>query len=531
MFTNRGKVTMITLNEIHCIADISRYQSRKNSKRIAHIFEGRETSYRELDRIASQVANGLISAKCSPNTRVGFIGKNSDYFFEVLIGAAKANVVTTPVNWRLAPPEIEYILNNAEVEVLFVGAEFYETIQQIAANITSIDKIIAIDGGHKEWENYVDWRDSQDDTDPMLSIELNDDVVQMYTSGTTGHPKGVQLTNGNYLDAANQGALGGAGDWQEGETCMVAMPVFHVAGLNTALMGLLQGVANIIIKDVDPMVILDSLEKYRVKYTLFVPAVILFLNSIPGIRERDFSNFDIMMYGGSPISEDVLLTAKEIFNCDFYQIYGLTETCGQGAMLGPEDHDPARGKLRSCGKPAPTSEFRIIGDNGEDLAANVVGEILYRSGSLMKGYWKNDVSTAKSIQGSWFYTGDAGYLDDEGYLFIHDRIKDMIVTGGENVYPAEVENALFSHEAIADVAVIGVPNKKWGESVKAIVVLKPGITSSEEDIITYAKSKIASYKVPKSIDFAEVLPRNPSGKLLKRELRAPYWKDQERQVG
>lgn len=522
---------VIKLNEIKCIADICRHQARNNSERIAQIFEGRETSYKAFDGLSSQVANGLIAAKCSPHARIGFIGKNSDYFFEVLFGATKANVVTTPVNWRLAPPEIEYILNNAEVEMLFVGAEFYETVQHIAANITTLGKIIAIDGGHNEWENYTHWRDAQDNTDPMLSIDLNDDMVQMYTSGTTGHPKGVQLTNGNYLDAANQGSLGGAGDWEEGESCMVAMPVFHVAGLNTALLGLLQSVTNIVIKDVDPVAILNSLEKYRVKYALFVPAVILFLNSIPGVRDRDFTNLDIMMYGGSPISEDVLLTANEIFECDFYQVYGLTETSGQGAILGPEDHDPARGKLRSCGKAAPTAEFRIIDDNGQDSPANVVGEILYRSGSLMKGYWKNDEATAKSIQDSWFYTGDAGYLDDEGYLFIHDRIKDMIVTGGENVYPAEVENALFSHEAIADVAVIGVPDKKWGECVKAIVVLKPDISASQEDIIAFSKSKIAGYKVPKSIDFVDALPRNPSGKLLKRELRAPYWKDQERQVG
>jgi acyl-CoA synthetase (AMP-forming)/AMP-acid ligase II len=244
---------------------------------------------------------------------------------------------------------------------------------------------------------------------------------------------------------------------------MVVMPVSHVAGLNTALTGLLQGVTNIIIKDVDPMDILDSLEKYKEKYWLFVSAVILFLNSIPGVRERYFSNLDIMMYGGSPISEEVLITAKEIFNCYFYQIYGLTETSGQGAILGPEDHDPARGKLRSCGKPAPTSEFRIIGENGQNAPANVVGDILYRLGSLMKGYWKSDDATAKSIPNDWFYKGDAGYLDDEGYLFIHDRIKDMIVSGGENVYPAEVVIALFSHEAIADVAVIGVPDARWGE--------------------------------------------------------------------
>lgn len=521
---------MITLNELTCIADSSRYHARVNGDCIAQIFEERETSYKVLDDMANQVASGLISAQCLPASRIGYLGKNSDRFFEVMLGAIKAKVVITPVNWRLAAPEIEYVLNNAEVEVLFVGAEFYSIAQQIAPNIATLRKIIAIDGGHSEWQTYTDWRDSQDNIDPMLPTTSDDDMLQMYTSGTTGYPKGVQLTNGNYLSLTELVAGGVWGDYKVGEVSMVAMPIFHIAGLNSGLSGLLLGLTIVIVKDVDPMLILDMLEEHRVSYALFVPAVIQILNAMPGVRERDFSNFKSMTYGGSPIAEDVLLTANEIFSCDFYQVYGLTETTGLGALLSPEDHDPARGKLRSCGKPYPGSEVRILDDDGHELGTNEVGEILYRAGSLMKGYWKNDAATAKSIQGGWFYTGDAGYLDDEGYLFIHDRIKDMIVTGGENVYPAEVENALFSHAAIADVAVIGVPDKKWGEAVKAVVVLNPGTTASEKDIIAHVKSKIAGYKVPKSIEFTDMLPRNPSGKLLKRELRAPYWKDQQRQI-
>ena len=198
--------------------------------------------------------------------------------------------------------------------------------------------------------------------------------------------------------------------------------------------------------------------------------------------------------------------------------------------MPPEDHDPALGKLRSCGKPPPTADVRILGEDGQTMPANEVGEITYRSKSLMKGYWKNDEATAKSIQNGWFYTGDAGYLDEDGYLYIHDRIKDMIVSGGENVYPAEVENALFDHPAIGDVAVIGVPDEKWGEAVKAVVVLKPGMSATQEEIIAHSRTKIAGYKVPKSIDFTDVLPRNPTGKLLKRELRKPYWEGKERQI-
>jgi acyl-CoA synthetase (AMP-forming)/AMP-acid ligase II len=238
----------------------------------------------------------------------------------------------------------------------------------------------------------------------------------------------------------------------------------------------------------------------------------------------------MLLYGASPISEEVLLTAKEIFKCDFCQVYGLTETCGAGTILPPEDHDPALGKLRSCGKPAATAELRILDDQGQVLPPNKVGEIVYQSKSLMKGYWKNSEATAKSIQDGWFFTGDAGYLDEDGYLYIHDRIKDMIVSGGENVYPAEVENALFAHEAVGDVAVIGVPDDKWGEAVKAIIVLKPNSEANEADIISHCRDKIAGYKVPKSIDFTDVLPRNPSGKLLKRELRKPYWEGKNRQI-
>jgi len=521
---------MIALDQLHCVADISRYQTKINGHRIAQIFEGRETTYTELDRMASQVANGLIKSGCAPGARIGYLGKNSDYFFEIMSGSSKANVVIAGVNWRLAPPEIEYILNNASIDILFVGAEFYAVIEQLIPKIGSIRQFIAVDGGHSDWPDYCTWRDTQDTTDPMLPIALEDDVIQLYTSGTTGHPKGVQLTNGNYLDLLDQAANGGWGDWDEGEASLVAMPIFHVAGVNVGVVGLCQGLTNVILKDVDPVVILDLLEKYRIKYAFFVPAVIMFLNSIPGVRDRDFSNLDFLLYGASPISEDVLLTAKDIFKCNFCQVYGLTETCGAGTILTPEDHDPALGKLRSCGKPAPTAEVRIVGEEGEMLSAHEVGEITYRSKSLMKGYWKNDEATAKSMQNGWFYTGDAGYLDKDGYLYIHDRIKDMIVSGGENVYPAEVENALFDHKAVGDAAVIGIPDEKWGEAVKAIIVLKPGASATEEDIIAHSRTKIAGYKVPKSIDFTDVLPRNPSGKILKRELRKPYWEGKEREI-
>jgi len=226
----------------------------------------------------------------------------------------------------------------------------------------------------------------------------------------------------------------------------------------------------------------------------------------------------------------VLLRATRLFGCSFTQLYGLTETVGAGTALDGPSHDPARGKLRSCGKPYPGFEIRVVGADGKPVPQGEVGEIAIKSPTVMKGYWRNAEATAKAIVDGWFLTGDAGYFDEEGYLYIHDRVKDMIVSGGENIYPAEVENALMGHPSLADVAVIGVPDAKWGEAVKACVVLKPGASASADDIVAFCKTRIASYKCPKSVDFLPVLPRNPSGKLLRRELREPHWVGRARRV-
>jgi fatty-acyl-CoA synthase len=261
-----------------------------------------------------------------------------------------------------------------------------------------------------------------------------------------------------------------------------------------------------------------------------VPAVILFLTQQPNVREIDFSSLKMISYGASPIAADLLLAAKKIMGCDFMQVYGLTETTGGGTTLAPEDHDPARGKLRSCGKPSPGHDIRVVDADNRALPAGDVGEIQIRAPNVMKGYWNKADASAKALEGGWFRTGDAGYFDKDGYLYIHDRVKDMIVSGGENIYPAEVENAIFGHPAVADVAVIGVPDEKWGEAVKAIIVRKPGVAADASDIIAYARDRIAGYKLPKSVDFVDALPRNPTGKILRRELRAPYWEGRARQV-
>jgi long-chain acyl-CoA synthetase len=287
------------------------------------------------------------------------------------------------------------------------------------------------------------------------------------------------------------------------------------------------------LREVDPAEILTAMPKYGVTTTIFVPAVLQFLLQMPNVGEVDFSTLECILYGASPISEDVLRRAIETFGCTFIQAYGLTETTGGIVSLAPEDHDP-NGRpelLRSAGKPWPWVELRIVDPEGNDAADGEVGEIWTRSAQNMKGYWNMPDATADVIRpDGWLRTGDAGYMTD-GYLYLYDRVKDMVVSGGENVYPAEIENVLMSHPGVADTAVIGVPDSKWGETVKAIVVRDENVGVSEAELVEFARKNLAGYKCPRSIDFVEgPLPRNPSGKLLKRVLREPYWEGQQRRI-
>jgi fatty-acyl-CoA synthase len=520
---------MYDFSGLESLADIPRQQAARRGSSTALVFEGRETSYAELDLRASRIANGLLALGQKPQARIGYLGKNSDAYFEVLLGALKANTVVVGVNWRLAAPEVVYILNDAGCEVLLVGAEFVPLVESVRAECPRLKHVIAVDGGHASWPVLAAWRESQRAADPRVRIARDDDAIQLYTSGTTGHPKGVQLAHGNYLAffAAAQAARWGAFD--VGDPNLVAMPIFHVAGTNMGLATLAQGAKGVVMKEVNPAEILDLVARYRIKSAFLVPAVILMLVQHPKLGETDISSLRSMFYGASPIAEDLLRRAQEVFpGCGFTQLYGLTETAGAATALQPSDH--VGSLLRSCGKPYPGIEVQVVNADGKPVPAGEVGEIAIRGGVVMKGYWNKPEATKAAIRDGWFYSGDAGYVDADGFLYIHDRVKDMIVSGGENVYPAEVENAVFGHPAVADVAVIGVPDAKWGEAVKAIVVLKPGAATTPEDIIAFTRTRIAAYKTPKSVDFVAALPRNPSGKILRRQLREPYWAGHARRV-
>jgi long-chain acyl-CoA synthetase len=513
------------------IADVVRNHAAARPDAPALLFEGRTVTFGELDRRSSQVAQALRALGVSAGDRVAFLDKNGLEWYEVTFGVAKLGAVNVSVNWRLAPPEMAAIIEDAGAEVVIVGPDFVGHVEQIERDLPQVRAFVAV-GGHEGWLDYDAGVRAQPAEDPGVRSAGGDVAFQLYTSGTTGLPKGVMLTNDNFFEGVSR--LGAEWRFTSDSVNLAMMPLFHIGGSGWAMVGLDHGCATVVLRDVDPAAVLRVIPEHRVTNAFMVPAVIQFLLVTPGVESTDFSSLRALAYGASPISDDVLVRGIETFGCEFIQLYGLTETTGAITQLDGVDHDPVGnpGLLRSCGKPYPWVELRVVDPAGDDVPAGTVGELWTRSHQNTIGYWNNPAATAEAITpDGWFRTGDAGYMDTDGYVYLYDRVKDMIVTGGENVYPAELENVLMKHPGVADVAVIGVPDERWGETVKAIVVPASAEPVSEADLIAFARGHLAAYKLPKSVDYAEVLPRNPSGKLLKRELREPYWRGIERRVG
>ncbi len=522
--------------EIITIGDISRFHAKHNPQRIALVCGERETSYQQLDALTNQVANALTGEGLPAQVRIAAMDKNSDWFFELVMGSAKADMVLVGINWRLAAPEVAYVINNAEAEILFVGEDFVALYEQIKNDLPTVKKVILMAEKSETLTCYTEWRDAASATDPKLAIPESNVAIQMYTSGTTGHPKGVMLSHRNILSIYRKIHERSEPEeawsvWTENDVSLVAMPNFHIGGTGWAYMGLYAGAKNVVLKEFEPGAVLRCFRDYGISKIFMVPAAMQFVLMHPDCASTDFSSMKYIIYGASPIPLDLLRRAMETFKCGFVQLYGMTEGTAIGTYLPAEDHDPqGNTRMKSAGKARPGAEVQIQDAAGKVLPLGEVGEICIKSESIMVGYWKMPEATASTIVNGWLKSGDAGYMDEDGYVYVHDRIKDMIVSGGENIYPAEIESALFGHEAIADIAVIGIPDDKWGEAVKAVVVLKPNAKATQEELIAFAREKIAGYKVPKSVDFVDVLPRNPSGKLLKRELREPYWVGKERRV-
>jgi acyl-CoA synthetase (AMP-forming)/AMP-acid ligase II len=495
---------------------IGRHAAGQDGARIAYWTPRRTWTFAELWDAAARAASALEREGVGRGDRVACLTKHTAECVALALGACRLGAVCMPINWRLAPPEIDYIVRDGRAGFMLADKAF------AACAKVSVQT--------EEFARWIAGHPARAEGPPPSP---QDTALQLYSSGTTGLPKGVELTHANLM-AGLANAIPEAVGYRGGADVMLnALPTYHIAGVGIGLLTAMRGGKSVLYPDFDPAAAVAAIAEHRVTHAFLVPAMIQFMLASPGAAAADYSSLRGVSYGASPISEKVLVDALRTFKCDFMQLYGLTETAGAITVLAAQDHDPdgpRRRLLRSAGKPIAGVELRVLAPgSAAPCAEGEVGEICIRSPQNMKGYWGNEAATRAAFVEGWFRSGDAGYLED-GYLFLHDRIKDMIVSGGENIYPAEVENALMQHPEIADGAVIGVPDERWGEAVKACVVLKPGAQADAARIIEFMRARIARYKCPKSVDFLESIPRNPTGKILKRVLREPYWRGRERRI-
>ncbi len=491
------------------IAEMLRWRARRHPSLQAVWFDGQSQTFAAFNESTSQLAAGLLNKlSLAPGDRVCILDKNSAAYLELFFALDKAGLVAAPINWRLTPHEVQQIIDDVRPKLIVTGPEFKVNAAAAGVPVMTFDDLPR--GG----------KDPMRDVDGAVSC-------QFCTSGTTGLPKGAMLTGWNLLNVGSCGALEN-NEMREGGRSLVCLPLFHIGGTIWAIWAMQTGSTVVIVRDPVPEVLLATMVEQRIESALLVPTLMLFITELRAARSADFSALKLITYGTAPISPDLLRRSIETFKCRFLQVYGLTETTGPFTALQHEQHVGER--LLSCGRPMLGGRVRIVDSEDCDLPPYQVGEILYRGENLMKGYWAREETTAQAMRGGWFHTGDAGYVDEEGYIFLKDRIKDVIISGSENVYPAEVEAVLMGHPDVLECAVIGVPDATWGETVKAVVVKRSGAILSEVALMEWSRDKLAGFKRPRSVDFVEALPRSASGKLLKRILREPYWAGYVRRV-
>ena len=491
-------------------------------------------TYAEANQRANKMAHALMASGLEREDRMAYLSRNSTDMVLMYFASAKAGIVPVPLNYRLAPKEWLYIINDAEAKMLISDIEYVDSIQSIHNELQHTRGFVSLNGSAENWQEHEAWLVEHGSANLDLSISENDQLYQMYTSGTTGLPKGAMISH-RAIDA-NLGQIARVFDLQQGaERMLVVAPLYHAGAGVLSMAGISMGATLIIHQDFDPVATVSSIVDDAITVAGLVPAMIqACLVGVPNIESWKFPSLKRMLYGASPIAAETLREAIEIFQCDFVQVFGMTETSALATALMPEDHRRAlNGEpqlLLSAGKPAVGTRVKIVDENDNEVARNTIGELAIFGPQLMTGYWHLEEASAKSLKDGWMHTGDAATMDEEGFIFIQDRIKDMIVSGGENVYPREVENALFEHPGIADAAVIGIPSEKWGEAILGVIVVKDGHDLSSDELIEFCRERLAGYKVPRHFDFTEELPRNASGKVLKKDLREPYWEGIDRRV-
>ncbi len=519
------------------VYDILR-RSAKLSPEAAAVSCGRHKyNYEEFQERVLRLAGCLHEKGASKGDRVAVLMMNCHRYLEFYYATARLGALIVPINTRLSEGELTYILNDSESSLLAVDRHMLPILESIRADVKTVNSFIYADEDGTP-EGMIDYEDALADAGPFdgeVSVEREDPAGLFYTSGTTGGPKGVILTHMNCVTNTYHVLI--TFGYREGDVYMHACPMFHLADGPMSHPITMVGGKHTFLPSFDPKAAMEIIENEKVSVTLFIPTMINFLINHPDFDKHDLSSLRLINYGGSPMPVELMRKAMEKIGPLFRQSYGLTETAPLLTSLPPSEHvlegpEHRVRRLASCGREVAGVEVRVVNDEGENVKPDEVGEIICRGPNIMKGYWRKPEETAAVLRGEWFHTGDMATVDEEGFLFIVDRKKDMIITGGENVFSTEVENALYKHPAILEAAVVGVPDEKWGEAIKAVVVLREGHSATEQEIIDYCREQITHYKCPRSVDFHpdDQLPKSGSGKILKAQLREKYWGGQGRRV-
>jgi len=491
--------------------------------------------FREAEARVNRLARALLALGGQPGDRVAMLIPNCSQGIEALLAPMKAGMAVVPMNIRLHPSEHEYMLNDSGAFALIYGEEFREHLAQVRESLPSVKHFICVGRGSHGDLAYDQILDGQPETPPDATIEPDDLAWLFYTSGTTGHPKGAMLTHRNLITMAEQFLLN-INPARPDDVLLHAAPITHGSGCSI-FHHIAVGAASAFpaTRSFDPPKIFEAIQRYRATTLFLVPTMINVLLASPDRTRYDLSSLHTIFYGGAPMYVEQLQSAVSAFGPIFVQLFGQGEAPMACTSLPKEEHlagdDPVKLKrLASAGRETTAVRVRVVNDEDREVPAGQMGEIVVRGDLVMKGYWRKPEATADTLRGGWLHTGDIGYLDSDGYLYITDRKKDMIISGGSNIYPREIEEVICRHPAVFEVAVIGIPDEKWGETVKALVVPREGMRATEAEIIEHCKRHMASYKKPQSVEFLPALPKNAYGKVLKRELRDRYWAGRQRKV-
>ena len=505
-------------------------------ERPAIVHGKKKWTYAQFNARANRLANALYGLGLSKGDNVALLQQNYPEMLESLFAAFKAGCGVVPINWRLHPNEFAFIINHSEAKAVILSSEFNESIMDIRDRIPDAQYLIALADGAGELLDYETLLQSGSDRFMDADVAPDDLAWLFYTSGTTGMPKGAMLTHRNLLAMTMNFYTDICPGFGPADVVLHAAPLSHGSGCY-ALSNIGKAAANVILESptFDPELVFKTIQEYRVTNMFAAPTMINLLVHSPAVNRYDHSSLRALNYGGAPMLLEDLREAMSILGPCLVQLYGQAESPMTITYLPPRDHvlegaEEQMKRLASAGIPRTDVEVMIFDRDDNPLPTGRMGEIVTRSDLVMKGYWHNPEATRETLRKGWLHTGDMGYMDEENYLFIMDRSKDMIISGGENIYPREIEEVMIRHPAVREVAVIGVPDKKWGEAIKAVVSLVEKRSVTEEELIAFCKESIASYKKPRSVDFVDELPKNNYGKILKRALRAGYWEGRERKV-